>query len=245
MGTPRLIVILLTWCFLCIPLPARADSTRSSGQDVASLLTTLLSSDAAFPERFAGNPQQPLADPDATLFFSRKYLNALLDAALKKPLYLDRDKGTSGSSIRADKLFVRPDARRNVLLVFVTGGVLDLQTGQKGLGGTLSLKQAEFELAPACTTAPDGQVILKTKVRCVGLDIEKTAPAVDISIARLLQSLYLDAGAIEDVNLSEKIPPLRIIQSAKSPEARLTRASIQMQDQGIEIRTHWSVNTRP
>jgi hypothetical protein len=245
MRTPRLILIFLMLCFLCFHFPVWAESTRSSGQDVASLLTAMFSADAAFPERFSDNPQNALTDPDATLVFSRRHINTLLDAAMKTPIYLDHDRGASGSSLRADKLFVRPDAKRNVLIVVVTGGVLNLKTGQKGLGGELTLKHAEFELAPTCTTGPEGQVLLKTKVRLVGLDIDGTAPAVDISIAQLLQSLYLDTGAIEDVNLSEKIPPFRMTKGTDGPEIQLTQASIQMQDQGIEIRTRWSVKAQP
>lgn len=245
MRTPRLILIFLMLCSLCAHLPAWADSARSSGQDMASLLTTLFSADAAFPKRFSNNPQNALADPDATLIFSRRHINTLLDAALKTPIYLDHDRGASGSSLRADKLFVRPDAKRNVLIVVVTGGVLNLKTGQKGLGGELTIKHAEFELAPSCTMGPEGQVMLKTKVRCVDLDIDGTAPAVDISIAQLLQRLYLDTGAIEDVNLSEKIPPFRMTKGSDGPEIHLTQASVEMQDQGIEIRTRWSVKTQP
>lgn len=221
----------LSWC----------DTSEQSSNDLTSVLNTLFSGEADFPPPFKNNPPDVIENPDITLFISRKHVNDVLEAYLKTPIPLDQEEGHSKNNIRADKLVVKPEATRNVLLVFVKGGVLHLEGSYAGVGGDLRLKHAEFELAPVCKSGPNGQVVLETRVRCVALDIEGTSPVIDIGIANLLQNLYLDKHPIQTVNLSDLVPSLKETKGNGTLDIQLVKAAILMQTKGIEIRTSWKI----
>lgn len=226
---------------LVYPSLSSCETAPTSGKDLASIFNAVFAENADFPKRFTDNPQALIDEPDITVFFSRKHLNALLATQLKTPIYLDHTSKGPRSSITADKWFVRSDPSRNVLLVFITGGVLNLESPYAGMGGILNITHAEFELAPVFKKNSTGQVLLETRLRCVGLDLDQAAPTVDRGIAHLLQSLYLDKQPIDAINITEAIPAFSLIKDAEDLDMRLTEASIHMVEKGIEIRSAWTV----
>ncbi|MBU1169186.1 MAG: hypothetical protein KKD44_06435 [Proteobacteria bacterium] len=221
----------LSWC----------DAAEVSSNDLTSVFNAMFSGDAEFPPRFAVNPAPVIENPGIRIFISQKHLNTILAAYLKHPIPLGHKSDNTGNSIRADKLVVKPDIKRNILHVYILGGILQLDNSYAGVGGKLTLKNAEFELAPVCKKNKQGKLILETRVRCVGLDIDGTAPMVDIGMAHLLQELYLDKQPIEPVDLTELVQ-LQNKKNGPPLDIQLDKAAVVMMDKGIEIQSSWRVN---
>lgn len=215
-----------------------ADNIISPSKGLTSLLNSMIQGDITFPKRFSTSAQEPLTDPDISLFIRKNHINDLVAAYMKQPIVLGHDTGSSPSTIQADKVLVKPDPKRNVLHVFITGGLLNLTQAYAGIEGKLVITSAEFELLPQVTKNPKSQVMLGVQIRLVALDIDQTAQVIDKGIANLLQDLYFNAQTIEALNLSD------YVNSLEGPDhisLQLNQAAVLMKDSGVTIQISWVV----
>jgi hypothetical protein len=218
-----------------------SDTSNSSSDGLASLLNSVLNPVKDFPDRFPGTTAEPITEPDLTVFISKKQINALIAVTLKAPIPLDHSSGKSQATLQAQNVVVRPEPGRNVLHVYVKKGILTISESFAGLGGTLTVNSAEFELAPVIQIDAQGRVLLRAPVRCVFLDIDTMSPAVDLKVAHLVQDLYLSKDPIAPLDLSDMFIMNSLAQDLPEIRVKLKQAAIRMQDKGIDIQTSWSV----
>lgn len=217
---------------------SHADATFFTGDSLSSILNSMVQGDIDFPKRFGTSPQTPMDNPDITVSVRQSHLEKLVNAYMKQPIILGHDTGDNPSTINAEKIVVTPDPKRNVLQVFITGGILNLTKAYAGIEGKLVIKNAEFELHPDISKNDQKQVILKARVRLVALDIDQVAPIIDKGIANLLQNLYFTDQAIDAVNLTDYVSN---IQGPEHMDIELASAVVLMTAGGIDIQTSWTV----
>lgn len=214
---------------------------RKSAANLGNVLNSMVHGKATFPSRYGVNRQPVIKEPDITLTFKRNYLNRVIAAYLKNPIALDAFSQKPRSFITVKRVVTHLDSKRNILIVKGEGGVLTLGTALSGLKGRLVLKKAEFEIAPVFTRNKNGQFLLELRPRCVYLDIDKTAPFIDLSIAHTLQELYLNRNPVRPVNVSDLLNS--DVKRGQKPlvRNRIAQAAAVVSNHSIELRTAWLV----
>lgn len=235
------LILILTLASVSVSSLSWSDNSGFSGKGLTSLLSSMVNGDIQFPKRFNTSAQSPLTDPDISMFVNKKHLSSLLTAYMKKPIILGDDPSQPSSTLKADKVTIKPDPKRNVLQVFIKGGVLNLKQAYAGMEGKLLITNAEFEILPHIAKNPKNQVLLEARIRLVHLDIDKTEPVIDKGIASLLQDLYFNEQPLEAFNLSDYVNNL---EGPAHIDLRLDRAVVLMKDNGIDIQTTWIAGSR-
>ncbi len=237
-----------TWIVFFILMSGMAFAPDTSYSDagnkaaqLGSFISSMINGTAKFPTRFGVNRQPVIKNSDVSLSFRKDYLNKVIAAYLKNPIALDKAQKNPKSFITVHRIVTSLDPKRNILIVKGDGGVLTLGTSLSGLRGRLVLKRAEFEISPVFTKDKNGRFFLELVPRCVYLDIDQTAPFIDISIAHALQELYFNRKPINPVNVSELLNS--DIKGGKKPLIinRIAQAACVVSNSGIEIRTAWAV----
>jgi hypothetical protein len=215
---------------------------KKAAANLGSVLNSMFNGTATFPKKFGINKQPVIKDPDIRLSFKSSYLNKVIAAYLKNPIPLDSYSGKPKSFITVHSIVTYLDPKRNIIIIKGQGGVLTLGTSLSGLSGKLVLKRADFEIAPTFTRSKNGQLLLEFIPRCVYLDIEKTAPFIDLSIAHTLQELYFNRKPINPVNVSDLLNT--DIKGGKKPlvRNRISQAAAVVGKNDIELRATWIVD---
>lgn len=227
---------------LCLcPGPVHSDAKKAV-TNLGSVLSSMINGTATFPQRFGINKQPVIKDPDIRLSFKSAYLNKVIAAYLKNPIALDSYSGKPKSFITVHSIVTYLDSKRNIIIIKGQGGVLTLGTSLSGLSGKLVLKRAEFEIAPTFSRNKNGQLLLEFVPRCVYLDIDRTAPFIDLSIAHTLQELYFNRKPINPVNVSDLLNT--DIKGGKKPlvRNRISQAAAVVSKNDIELRATWIVD---
>lgn len=234
-----LAVILAFLCF--IPKTGLCDAKKAA-TNIGSVLSSMINGTATFPPRFGINKQPVIKDPDTRLSFKNSYINKVIAAYLKNPIALDSYSGKPKSFITVNSIITTLDPKRNIIIIKGQGGVLTLGTSLSGLSGRLVLKRAEFEIAPTFTRNKNGQLLLEFVPHCVYLDIDRTAPFIDLSIAHTLQELYFNRKPINPVNVSDLLNT--DIKGGKKPlvRNRISQAAVVISKNDIELRATWIVD---
>ncbi|MFA6013172.1 MAG: hypothetical protein WC799_24500 [Desulfobacteraceae bacterium] len=235
-------LILTLFFYLCFnPASAHCDAKKAAA-NIGSVLSSMINGTATFPPRFGINKQPVIKDPDIRLSFKSSYLNKVIAAYLKNPIALDSYSGKPKSFITVHSIVTYLDPKRNIIIIKGQGGVLTLGTSLAGLSGKLVLKRAEFEIAPTFSRNKNGQLLLEFVPRCVYLDIDRTAPFIDLSIAHTLQELYFNRKPINPVNVSDLLNT--DVKGGKKPlvRNRIAKAAVIVTKNDIEVRAEWVVD---
>lgn len=226
---------------LCLSPKLVQSDAKKAAANLGSVLSSMINGTATFPPRFGINKQPVIKDPDIRLSFKSSYLNKVIAAYLKNPIALDSYSGKPKSFITIHSIVTHLDPKRNIIIIKGQGGVLTLGTSLSGLSGKLVLKRAEFEIAPTFTRNKNGQLLLEFVPRCVYLDIDRTAPFIDLSIAHTLQELYFNRKPINPVNVSDLLNT--DVKGGKKPlvRNRISQAAAVVSKNDIELRAEWVV----
>jgi hypothetical protein len=218
-----------------------AEPSENTGSDLGSVLGSMIKGEAEFPPRFKTVSQPLIADPDLSVKVRSTYLDKIIAAYLKNPIPLEQDGALSKSYFTAKKAFVKTDPQRNVLIVHVMNGTLNLSGSLSDINGTLTVNKAEFEVAPLCRKDGRGQVILDLDIRCVDLDIDGAPDTIDIGVAHLLQDQYLNKHPVQPLFLTELFRSYTSETGKFRLENILTQLAVIISADGIEFRTRWNV----
>lgn len=235
-------MILAVLAILCFSREFAHSDAKKTAANLGSVLSSMINGTATFPTRFGINKQPVIKDPDIRLSFKSAYLNKVIAAYLKNPIALDSYSGKPKSFITVHSIVTTLDPKRNIIIIKGQGGVLTLGTSLSGLSGKLVLKRAEFEIAPTFTRNKKGQLLLEFAPRCVYLDIDRTAPFIDLSIAHTLQELYFNRKPINPVNISDLLNT--DVKGEKKPlvRNRISQAAAVVSKNDIELRATWIVD---
>lgn len=227
--------------YLCVfPITVHCDAKKTAA-NLGAVLNSMINGTATFPSRFGINKQPVIKDPDVRLSFKRDYLNKVIAAFLKNPIALDSYSGKPKSFITIHSIVTYLDSKRNIIIIKGEGGALTLGTSLSGLSGRLALKRAEFEISTVFTKNKNGQLLLELLPRCVYLDIDKTAPFIDLSIAHTLQELYLNRKPINPINVSDLLDTDTKSRKKTLIRNRISQAAAIVSKNNIEFRAIWLV----
>ena len=239
----KTITILCSFLFIIVMVQLTGIGTSIAADDnLGNVLNSMVNGNANFPTKFGVISQMRIREPDLEMKVRSDYLNRVIEAYLKSPISLEQDGALSKCYITVRKVYIKPDPKRNILILTVTGGSLSLGESLKALDGKLVIKKAEFEVAPLCRKDKHGQVSLDLDIRCVYLDINGTSRLIDIGIAHILQEQFLNKHPIEPIFLTQ------FFRSYTTENGRghrvqniLSQLAVVITSEGIDFRSKWDV----